>query len=495
MVKLAPSRQQRDPANFAQYCGVQGLENMKITISILSFALLSAGACGKDEKASEGETKVVNSKPSQDPTQKKSTSLDGLFVGESVTLPEEIAIIAFGKSEADNQKALGQESNFKSSDAYKDVTFQMRSSKEQTESVDINADEGLEAAATKAWGTPAKTKKGLAFWHNPQAGLRAYMSPYGKGKTLVIDRYQPLGELLGATGFDLAFAKDKVLLGARIEDLHTAWGDSLCDYEEQGPKLIASYAEHRKDSISRFPPSYNSHIDVCWPLNRGAGTTVNRDKVDIGSNGRVARYRMSVPTEGSSELTASTLSILNKKLGEAVIVESDRGQEHHYFNADKGLKVRALVTKEHASVHLTFSELLPLEQLLGGDGPGLGVEPEGVFGTFEDIAKADPDHFEPSGVLASLVYPGTEFSSGLTEVSLSRMAKAKNVSGYKVVLHYDGYPELETRVLTLLAKKFGPARDSKRKASKGKYLDFGGKGQRKVSVWQVDKQFQITFSK
>jgi hypothetical protein len=467
---------------------------MKITISILSVALLSVGACGKDDKASEAETKVVNSESKAQPSASKSTSLDGLFVGASVTLPKEIAEISFGKSETDNQKTLGQESNFKSSDAYKGVTFQMRSSKEQTESVDINVDEGLEAAVTKAWGTPAKNKDGLAFWHNPEAGLRAYMSPYGKGKTLVIDRYQPLEEFLGATGFDLAFANGKVLLGASIEELHAAWGDSLCDYDEQGPKLIASYAEHRKDSISRFPPTYNSHIDLCWALKRSAGTTINRDKLDIGANGRVAHYRMSVPTEGSSELTDSTLSLLSKKLGEAVVVESERGQEHHYFDADKGLKARAVVAKENASVHVRFSEYLPLEQLLGGEGPGLGVEPEGVFGTFEDIAKADPDHFEPAGVLASLVYPGTEFSSGLTEVSLSRMANAKKVSGYKVVLHYKGYPELEAQILALLAKKFGPARDSKRKASKGKYLDFGGKGQRNVSVWQVDEQFQITVS-
>lgn len=467
---------------------------MKSTISILSVALLVSGACGKDEKSSEGESKVVTSKPKAQPAASKTVGLDGLFSGKSVTLPEEIAKIAFGKGEAENQKTLGQESNFMSSDKFKDVTFQMRSTKKLTRSVDINADEGLEAAATKAWGAPAKDKDGLAYWFNPEAKLRAYMSSYDEGKTLIIDRYQPLEEFLGSTGFELAFAKDKALLGASIEELHTAWGDSLCDYEEQGPQLIAAYAEHRADSINRFPPSYKGDIDLCWELPRGAGTSVKRDKIDIGSNGRVSRYRMNVPTKGSPEITASTLSFLNKKMGDAVIVESKDGPEHHYVSAEKGLKAEALVTKAHG-IHIVFSEFLPLEQILGGDGPGLGVEPEGVFGTFEDIAKADPDHFEPSGTLASLVYPGSEFSSGLTEISLSKMSKAKKVSSYRLVLHYGGYPELEKKILSLLEKKFGPARESKREAGEGKYLDFGGKGQRKVSAWQVSDQFQITFTK
>tara|TARA_R110002096_G_scaffold77896_12_gene183584 strand:- start:100942 stop:102420 length:1479 start_codon:yes stop_codon:yes gene_type:complete len=468
---------------------------MKSTISILSFALLFASACGKDDKPSEPDTKVVESEPKTPSAVGKSASLDGLFVGTTVTLPDEMTKVVFGKSEADNQKVLGQESNYRSSEAFKDVSFQMRSSDEHTKSIDVSVEDGLEAAVTKAWGTPAKDKKGLAYWYNPEAGLRAYVSPYGKGKTLVIDRYQPLGEFLGATGFELAFAKDKPLLGASIEELHAAWGDALCNYEEQGPPLIASYAENRENSIGTFPPSYNYYIDLCWDLNRGAGTNTKRDKLDVGANGRVARYRMTVPTQGSPELAASTIAFLNKKLGEPVVTESEHGQEHHYASAEDGLKVKALVTKGNEDVHVVITEFLPLEQLLGGDGPGLGVAPESVFGTFEDIAKDDPDHFEPSGVLASLVYPGTEFSSHLTKVKLSKMAKAKKVTSYSVVLHYKGYPDLEAKILSLLETKFGPARESKRKASKGKFLDFGGKGQHKVEVWQVNEQFQITFSK
>ena len=468
---------------------------MKSTISILSFALLFASACGKDDKPSETDTKVVDSELKTPSAASKSTSLDGLFVGTTVTLPEEMTKVVLGKAEVDNQKMLGQESNYRSSEAFKGVSFQMRSSNELTKSIDVSVEDGLEAAVTKAWGTPAKDKKGLAYWHNPEAGLRAYVSPYGKGKTLVIDRYQPLGEFLGEAGFALAFAKDKPLLGASIEELHAAWGDALCDYEEKGPPLIASYAEHRKDSINTFPPSYNYSIDLCWELNRGADTNTKRDKLELGANGRVARYRMTVPTQGSPELTASTIAFLDKKLGEAVVIESEHGQEHHYASAGDGLKAKALVTKGSEDVHVVFTEFLPLEQLLGGDGPGLGVVPESVFGTFEDIAKADPGHFEPSGVLASLVYPGTEFSSHLTKISLSKMAKAKTVSSYKVVLHYKGYPELEAKILSLLETKFGPARESKRKASEGKFLDFGGKGQHKVEVWQVNEQFQITFSK
>ncbi len=254
--------------------------------------------------------------------------------------------------------------------------------------------------------------------------------------------------------------------------------------------MLAAYEEHRKDSLNTFPPTYGSHIDVCWPHSRGAGTTVDRDKVDIGTHGRVARYRMSIPTKGSKEIAASALAVLTQKLGEGTTIDTERGQEHHYANAEAELKVKAVVAKE--SVHLTFSEYLPLEKLLGGAGPGLGLEPEGVFGTYEDIAKADPEHFEPSGVLASLVYPGTEFASGLTEVRLTKMSKAKKVSSYRVVLHYGQNPALETKILGLLEAKFGPARESKREASKGEYLDFGGKGQRKISVWKVSDQFQIT---
>ncbi len=437
---------------------------------------------------SEPETK------SKSPKKEKSQGLDGLFGGESVTLPQEIAKVVFGKSESENQKSLGQDSNYKSSDTFKDLNYQMRSTAELTTSVDVSGSDKLEEAATKAWGAPAKDKDGLAYWFNPEAKLRAHMSKYGKGKTLVIDRYQPLEDVLGDSGFTFSLAKGKVLLGARIEELHAAWGDSLCRYDEQGPKLIDSYKEHVADSIARFPPTYNSQIDLCWDNPRGTGSGVGNDKLDIGANGRVSHYRMTIPADGSAEVVTSTISFLDKKLGKGTLVESSRGQEHHYFSAEEKLKVKAVVVKDNVSVHLVYSQYLPLEELLGGDGPGLGVEPEGVFGSFEDIQKADPDHFSPSGVLARLIYPGTEFSQGLTEISLSKMSKAKKVSSYKVVLNYKGYPKQEARILELLTKKFGPARESKRKASQGKYIDFGGKGQRDIEVWHVNQQFQITLA-
>ncbi|MBL4637073.1 MAG: hypothetical protein JKY56_24680 [Kofleriaceae bacterium] len=470
---------------------------MKYKIVVLASAVLLSGACGKDDTASESGAKV-SSEPeakSKTPKKEKSLGLGGLFGGEAVTLPEEIANVKFGESEGENQKTLGQDSNYKSSDTFKGLSYRMRSTADLTTSVDVSGSDKLEEAATKAWGTPAKDKDGFAYWFNPKNKLRAHMSKYGKGKTLVIDRYQPIEDVLGDSGFSFSFAKGKALLGASIEDVHAAWGDSLCRYDEQGQKLIDAFNEHVADSIARFPPSYANQIDLCWDSPRGTGSGIGNDKLSIGSNGRVSNYHMTIPADGSPEVVASAIAFLDKKLGEGAIVESSRGQEHHYFNAEEKLKVKATVTKDNGRVHVIYSQYLPLEELFGGDGPGLGVEPAGVFGSFDDIQKADPDHFAPSGVLARLIYPGTEFSQGLTEISLSKMSKAKKVSSYKVVLHYKGYPKQEARILEVLAKKFGPARESKRKASQGKYIDFGGKGQRKVEVWQVNEQFQITLAK
>lgn len=460
--------------------------------AIFAAALLLIAACGKDsDKQADKQGKKQAKKQSGEEPEASTHP----FAGSSPALPAELAKLDWSASAEDNQKLLGADSTYISSKAHKGVSYTLRALKDGSmSSVTVDTDVALEPALTKLWGPPFKDKDDVAYWFNPASGLRALISEYGDGKDLEFKPYQSLDSLLGDKGFALALADGKKLLGATIEELKPSWGEQLCDYEEKAQKLIDAYKAHAEDSLNRLPDAYRNKLDLCWPHLRGMASYAERDRISIGKDGRVASYYFKITTSGSVKFVEATLATLDAKLGKAVVIDDKDGSTRYYFDPASRRRVIVSVDKKNQSVGVRYSPYLPLEELLGGDGPGLGVETEGTLGTFESAQKSDPEHFQPAGVLASLVYPPTEFARFQTVIDLKRFAKRKNVHAYKVVLHFSDNPELEGRILTLLEKKFGPPKPSKRKTDKGKFIDFKGK-KRKAEVWQVNEQFQITVSK
>ncbi len=455
----------------------------------LASAALMAAACGKD-----GDKRAKPSDQTATSADKK-TAGSHPFAGASLALPEELAALRWDASVEENQKLLGADSTRIDSKAHDGVVYVLRSNNKDKvlTAVEIVTELELEPILTKAWGAPVKDKDGVAYWFNADSGLRGHISKYGDGKELDIDRYQSLEKHLGKKGFAFAFAEGKALLGSSIEGLKPVWGEKLCDYEEKAQKLLDAYKARAEDSLNSLPDAYSRKLDLCWGLPRGMESYSRPDALIIGKDGKVASYGISVDTGGSAELVARTVAILDNKLGEAVLLDHEKRVERYYFEPELRLRVVVTVWKDNKQVSIKYSPYLPLDELFGGDGPGLGIETEGTLGTFESAQKSDPEHFQQAGVLASLIYPPTDFAQNQTEIDLNRYAKAKKVHEYRVVLHYGENPELEARILALLEKKFGAPTPSKRKAQKGKYIDY--KGKRKVQVWQVSNQFQITVAK
>ncbi len=473
------------------------MKNKSILVSLLVSAMFG-GACGKDDASSSDSKNKASSSKKEKPAKEdkaKAKGLEGLFTGTSVTLPKEVAALTFGGSEAEALKQVGIESNYWTPKGYKKVRFSLGKTSEIVDSFEIQADDPLEETITKQWGAPMKDKDGTAFWFNPEKAIRAFLPKHAKGKSLKFEAYQPLQELLGKEGFALEFAKDKALVGASVKELQEAWGDALCNFSEQGPKIQDAFTEHVADSLNQFPPNYGSQIDICWQTKRGMHPySASPGKVSFGGNGRVVAFYLSVVTGGSAPYAKTQIAVLDAKFGTPVVVAVKDGEERYYFDAASKHKVKVSRDKDNSYVTIAYQQYMPLEELLGGDGPGISVEPPSVFGSFEAIAKEDPEHFQPSGVLASLFYPGTEYAGGLTEIQLNKMAHAKKVSSYKFVLHYGDNPAHEAEILELLEKKWGAPSSPKKEASNGKYLNYKN-GKRKISVWQVNTQFQITVSK
>lgn len=460
---------------------------MKLHVLAISLALVSA--CGKSDKQGEGA--------SRKPDKPATGDVASLFGGASVTLPAEVAKVAFGDKKDAVLAAVGATSGYLPSKTHADVSYDLDFSKaDNLERISV-ATRGtqLEPILTKRWGPAITTAKGELFWFDAAAGLRAWLPKSGKGERVTFSPYESIPKLLGSAGFDLAFAKDKPLFGATMAELKAAWGPRLCDFDREAAKLEEAYAKNVADGLYRIQ-DVRPELKLCptWP--RGVEQySPSHDSLRLGLDQKAYALHMSFPTGGSPELVAQTLAELDAKYGKPTELTDDGAVERFYF--DPATKQRAVVRvdKDHNYVGLTVGPYLPVAELIGGESPaGLAIEtPSMVGGTFDQIAKEHPDHARRHAPFLSLVFPPTEWSMWQTEVDLDIYAKQTKTYGYHVVVHHSHNEAGGDAVFELLKTKYGAPR-SEKKDDKGTTYAFANGG-RKLSAWRVNDQWQLRFTK
>jgi hypothetical protein len=420
--------------------------------------------------------------------------LPSLFTGKTVTLPGELTKAAFGAKKSEVLAAVGADGTYISSKTVPKVSFDLDFDKaDKLTQIKVAAPSELEALVAAQWGPPSKTAKGVAFWFAPDTGLRAWLPDYAKGKALAISQYEPITKFLGPKGFTLAFAEGKALFGASLDELKTAWGAALCDFDREAPRIKDSLAKNAADSLYRLEPSM-LRLRLCPKLPR----TVEQfapagDVIRIGYDGKVLAFVMAIPTAGSMEVQQQVIEQLDAKFGTPVKLDTEKQHVRSYF--DPAAKLRAVATLGEQSISLEVGPYLPVADIVGGDRPGLGFEtPSMPGGTFAQIAKEDPAHFKQMGKLASLYFPPTEYGSTNTEVSLDFYDKHAETYGYHVVIHHTDREAAGDAVFALLKAKFGEPKKEAKSSDIDVYWSFAKAG-RKISARRVSQQWQLYVTK
>ncbi len=453
-------------------------------------AVIVVAGCGS-KKEGDGEKTAAASDRSAD--------LSTLFTGTTVTLPEEVAKATFGAAQPEVASAIGTDTTYKPSKLFKDVSFDLEYSREQKklEKISINTNAALEPLLTKQWGPPIKTKKGEAFWFDPKTNVRAWLPEFAKGKRVAFSRYDSLAALLGPTGFELAFATGKPLIGAKLDELEAAWGGKLCDFRERGPEVAKAIEEYRSDWNGLWYDTVHK-LRLCLALPRfvDEGTPFG-DTLYIGRMGRVEQVELGFRTGGAPELTKEAIAFFDAKFGKPVEVTTPTGAERWYF--DPAGHQRAKVSFGADGFSLFVGRYLPVAELLAADKPGvLGVATKSMpGGAPAAIAKEDPEHFNAHGTLPRLVFPASDFGLEETEVELESWDKEPKTYGYRVVLHHTNNEPAGDAVFALLEKKLGPAKKDPDHPSTDadQYFAWKTKDGQKVSGRRVSQQWQLDITR
>ena len=378
----------------------------------LVLMVLVVAACGSKKEAGGGKQGASRDKAT------RTADASTLFSGTTVALPAEVAKATFGAPQADVYKAIGADSTYVSSKTHDGVSYDLDFSREEKklEKITVASNTELEPVLTKQWGPPIKNKKGEAFWFDAAAGLRAWLPDYAKGKRLAFSRYYSLPSMLGAKGFELAFAAGKPLIGATLDELSAAWGGKLCDFAEEGPGVKASIEEYRTDWNGLWYDKKHQ-LRLCLALPRTLEQyTPLGDTIYVGRMGRVEEVVFTFQTGGSPELTKQTLDFFDAKYGKATELTTSTGKERWYF--DPATKQRAIILVGDESISLVAGRYYPIAEMLAADAPGvIAVATKSMpGGKPAQIEKEDPEHFNPHGTLPRLVYPATDWARQETEI-------------------------------------------------------------------------------
>lgn len=457
----------------------------------LFVSMILVAGCGKSNSGDGG-----GDKPAKGKTDRPSnTDVILLFTGTTVTLPPEVAKAAFDTKKAEVAKVIGSDSGYLTSKTHADVSYDLRFSRaDNLEQITVTTRKTkLEPILTKQWGPPVKLAKGELFWFNPDAGLRAWIPTRGDGETVSFSKYEALPALLGGKGFDLAFAKDRALIGATLEELHTAWGAKLCDWERQSEKMTKAYAENAKDSLYRLE-NYDLQLKLCPAWSRTVEEfSPSSDTIYMGHDQKAFAIGMSLPTGGSPELAAQLVKQLDDKFGAATEVKGNDTTDRYYF--DPATKRRAVVKVGKDYINVTVGVYMPVAELIGdASTPGLAIEtPSMVGGTIEQISKENEKTIHHMGTLHELVLPPTEWTFWQTSVDLEFMAHETKSNGYRVVVHHTGYEKGGDDLYALLVAKYGEPKKTTGD-DKDKTFTFK-KGNRTLSARRVSEQWQLGVTK
>lgn len=449
-------------------------------------------ACGS-EKGGEGKQKSSSGEQGA-----KSADLSTLVTGKTVTLPAEVSKAAFGSPEADVLKATGADSTYLSSKTHDGVSYDFDFTREEKklEKITMASQTELEPVLTKQWGPPIKNKKGEAFWFDPASGMRAWLPDFAKGKRVAFSKYDPVETLLGAKGFELAFAAGKPLIGATIDELKTAWGGKLCDFDREGANVKASIEAYRKESLGQWHDK-KKQLRLCLPLARTVDQgTPYGDTVTFGRMGKVEEILLSFQTSAAPEIQKQLVDFLDAKFGKATeLTTSSGGKERWYF--DSASKRRAIAMINEESVALSFGRYQPVAEILAADAPGvISLATKSMpGGTPAQIEKEDPEHFNPHGELPELVFPATDWVRQETDVSIDSYDKAPSSYAYTVVLHHANNEAAGDEVFAILEKKLGPAKKDSKWTDKDQYFNFKTKDGKKIETRRSSQQWWIRVNK
>jgi len=463
--------------------------------ALVCMVLVVALGCGGKKEDDKG-----GGAGKKGPGGEKSTDVSTLFSGSTVTLPAEVAAAQLGAPDTEVKKALGADSTYISSKTHEGVSYDLDFTREEKklEKISVSANKTeLEPVLTKLWGPPIKTKKGEAYWFDEKTGLRAFLPEYAKGKRVTFTKYDSLAGLLGPTGFDLAFAKDKPLVGATVDELKAAWGGKLCDFDKEGANVKAAIEEYRKESLGLWHDK-KKDLRLCLALPRGTEQyTPYGDRVTFGRMGKVTEVLFSFPTGGSPELEQQMLAFFDSKFGKPTeLADTSGGKERWYF--EPATKRRAIVMYGRGdSISLAVSSYYPIAEMLAADTPGvIAVATKSMpGGTAEQIEKEDPEHFNPHGGLEELVYPGTDWSRQETDVGLNNYEGDRATYAYTVTFHHSNNEAAGDEVMALLEKKLGPAKKAKNWTEKDQFYEFKTKAGQKVEARRTSQQWWLRVSK
>lgn len=254
---------------------------------IVAFVLVAA--CSKD-KAKDNEAK-----PADPPAASKGTAAPAkrspaeLFVGNKVTMPEHVAKLTYGMTEADAKAAhpdvFAAKYGYKPPD-FEGVETHVQITDGRVYQTRIEIDHPIDKVKewiTAKWGPPTwETKNSIGnpeiYWDAPDVGLRAKLETSASNSMLRFDPVMSPEDVLGTDPKTFGFEKKLPLIGASQEDVMKA-------YEIYRPKV-------RDDD----PGS------ITFMTHRVAGTD-SYVNVDLRvKDGKVTGYHVSFPPQLHDQL-------------------------------------------------------------------------------------------------------------------------------------------------------------------------------------------------
>ena len=430
-------------------------------------ALWLAG-CSKEEAAPS---------PPRDP------NLASLFTGSAVTLPAEVAKATFDAKRAEVAAALGVELEphvDRVRSKTHDVAYHLSFSRDdnlQRISLSAPGSAALVAILTEQWGPPTTLAEGRLHWSNPATGLRASIAPK-HSPFLELYPYETIPTLLGPRGFDLAFAKDKKLFGATVDELRAAWGGRLCDLEKEAWH-VESVAD---DPVERVRAG---QISLCRTATRSTEERPGLpDTILIGRDGKAFAVRLVFPTDADTTFE-QIVEQLDAKFGAAEVV-SETHRTHRYY-LDAAAKQRAVMARDDRfaePVEVTIGPYLPLAALIGdARQPGLGIEtPSMLGGSLAQVVEENRATYHHRGSAHELSLPSIEhaYAGHHTTVSLRLSADGLRVDGYDVVIR-TGAANHDAVLDAVKAKYGAPASTKEDPDAYGRTVSFRKHG-RKLDV-------------
>ena len=226
-----------------------------------------------------------SSEKSKAPADAAAKSPADLFVGKSVTMPEHVAKIKYGMSEADAKTAHPEV--FAAKYGYKPPGFEgvetnVAISKTgrvyQTYMKIKQPVEKTKEMLVAKWGPPTwETKNSIGapqiYWDNPDAGLRAHLEPSASSSMVRFDPVMSADAVLGTDPKTFGFEQPLPLIGASQEDVMKAYDVYGPTVRENDPGSI-TFATHKVAGTDS-----SVHLDL-------------RVK-----NGKVTGYHVSFPPE------------------------------------------------------------------------------------------------------------------------------------------------------------------------------------------------------